>query len=259
MDEPTETPLIRAQGLTRRFDRDGDTLTVLDRVSLSVNTGDMLAVVGASGAGKSTLLHLLGTLDRPSDGKVFFGGQDLSELDDRELADFRNRHLGFVFQFHHLLPEFTAVENVLMPAWISGDRTRAATERAESLLEEMGLSARRAHRPGELSGGEQQRVALARALMMEPPLVLADEPTGNLDSASSALVHDLFFRIHETRGTTFLVVTHNPALAQQMTRVVTMQDGRVLDDGLALGGGTALGGGLALETGDLGPEMGDRA
>jgi lipoprotein-releasing system ATP-binding protein len=184
-------------------------------------------LVGASGAGKSTLLHILGALDRPSSGVVVYKGQDLFSKADRELADFRSQNIGFVFQFHHLLPEFTALENVMMPALIARRESRQADQYARTLLEEVGLGHRLQHRPGELSGGEQQRVAIARALVMEPELLLADEPTGNLDARTSGAIHDLLSRIQKQTGVSMVVVTHNERIAAGMERVVHMLDGLV--------------------------------
>jgi len=208
----------------------GRPLEVLQGIDLSIDRGDLAAIVGPSGAGKSTLLHIIGTLDLPTSGQITIQGQDLALLSEQKLAALRNRSIGFVFQFHHLLPEFTALENVQMPGLIQG-LSRGETEpRARKLLEETGLGHRATHRPGELSGGEQQRVALARALFLEPPILLADEPTGNLDSATSEAIHDLFFEINESRGTTIIVVTHNPAFAERMPRIVKMRDGKVDQD-----------------------------
>ena len=208
----------------------GRTLEVLRGIDLHINEGEMLSIVGASGAGKSTLLHCMGTLDVPTSGSLRLNGEELTALSSARLADIRNRTIGFVFQFHHLLPEFNALENVVMPGMIQGRPRKEMETRARALLEEVGLSARASHRPGELSGGEQQRVALARALVLEPKLLLADEPTGNLDSATSEQIHELFFSINEQRGTTIVVVTHNPALAARMPRIVTLKDGRVEKD-----------------------------
>jgi len=222
--------LVSLRGVHKRYLRDGAALDVLKGVDLEVAAGEMVCVVGPSGAGKSTLLNLLGTLDLPTRGQILYEGVDVTGLSSRELARFRNEKLGFVFQFHHLLPEFDAVENVMMPGLVRGVARRKLEPAARALLEEVGLAARLHHRPGELSGGEQQRVALARALSMEPKLVLADEPTGNLDSATSEAMHALLFQLNATRGTTFLVVTHNRELANQMPRVVTMRDGRVERD-----------------------------
>jgi len=222
--------LVSLRGVHKRYLLDGAALDVLKGVDLEVAAGEMVCVVGPSGAGKSTLLNLLGTLDLPTRGQILYEGVDVTGLSSRELARFRNQKLGFVFQFHHLLPEFDAVENVMMPGLVRGVARRKLEPAARALLEEVGLAARLHHRPGELSGGEQQRVALARALSMEPKLVLADEPTGNLDSATSEAMHALLFQLNATRGTTFLVVTHNRELASQMPRVVTMRDGRVERD-----------------------------
>jgi lipoprotein-releasing system ATP-binding protein len=209
----------------------GRTLEVLRGVDLSIFEGEIVAIVGQSGAGKSTFLHCVGTLDIPTRGSLKVDGQELTTLSSARLADLRNRTVGFVFQFHHLLPEFNAIENVIMPGLIQGHSSRKQLEtRAWALLEEVGLKDRATHRPGELSGGEQQRVALARALVLEPKLILADEPTGNLDSATSVQIHDLFFAINRQRGTTVVVVTHNTALAASMPRVVTLKDGRVEKD-----------------------------
>ncbi|NOY94720.1 MAG: ABC transporter ATP-binding protein [Deltaproteobacteria bacterium] len=224
------TPLVSLRDVHKRYLLDDVPLDVLKGVDLEVDAGEMVCVMGPSGAGKSTLLNLLGTLDLPTRGQILYEGVDVTAFSPRELARFRNEKLGFVFQFHHLMPEFDAVENVMMPGLVRGVPRRKLEPRARALLEEVGLGARLDHRPGELSGGEQQRVALARALSMEPKLILADEPTGNLDSATSDAVHSLLFQINETRGTTFLVVTHNRELAAKMPRVVTMRDGRVERD-----------------------------
>ncbi|WP_394850899.1 ABC transporter ATP-binding protein [Pendulispora brunnea] len=208
----------------------GRTLEVLRGIDLAIHEGEIVGVVGQSGAGKSTFLHCLGTLDIPTSGSLRLAGEELTQVTSSRLADIRNRTIGFVFQFHHLLPEFNALENVLMPGLIQGRSRRDLEPRARALLEEVGLKDRTLHRPGELSGGEQQRVALARALVLEPKLLLADEPTGNLDSSTSAQIHDLFFTINKQRGTTIVVVTHNLALAASMPRVVTLKDGRVEKD-----------------------------
>jgi len=191
----------------------------------------MLAIEGASGAGKSTLLHILGALDRPTDGKVYFRGIDLFAYSDSELAEIRNRHIGFVFQFHHLLPEFSALENTMMPALVQGMDQKAAAKTAQAILTQLGLANRLPHKPGELSGGEQQRVAVARALMLNPQVILADEPTGNLDTKTGEEVHDLLVRINRERGITIAVVTHNPALAARMTRRVLLVDGKLRNNG----------------------------
>jgi lipoprotein-releasing system ATP-binding protein len=223
--------LVIIEGLKKSFQHMGRTLDVLKGIDLNIYAGQILAIVGQSGAGKSTLLHCMGTLDLPSAGRIRLGGEELTTMSGSRLAAVRNRDIGFVFQFHHLLPEFTALENIMVPGLIQGRSRREMQKRAESLLEEVGLSSRASHRPGELSGGEQQRVAVARALALDPKLVLADEPTGNLDSATSDAIHDLFFQINREHGTTIVVVTHNPAFAESMPRVVRMRDGRVeIDD-----------------------------
>jgi lipoprotein-releasing system ATP-binding protein len=208
----------------------GRELQVLRGIDLIIEQGDVMAIVGASGAGKSTFLHCIGTLDIPSSGRIRLGNDELTGLSGSKLAAIRNRTIGFVFQFHHLLPEFNALENVMMPGLIQG-KTRPEMEGpARALLSEVGLAQRATHRPGELSGGEQQRVALARALVLSPKLILADEPTGNLDSATSEAMHALFFDINKRHGTTIVVVTHNTAFAASMPRIVTMRDGRVDTD-----------------------------
>jgi lipoprotein-releasing system ATP-binding protein len=226
----TPAPLLRVENLQKRFVHEGQRLDVLRGVNLEVQAGEMLAVVGPSGAGKSTLLHLMGALDLPTEGRIYYQGQDVTRLSSARLAEFRNQTIGFVFQFHHLLPEFTALENVMMPGLIGGKPRGPLSERAKSLLEEVGLSHRLRHRPGELSGGEQQRVALARALTMQPKVVFADEPTGNLDSATSEAVHELLFELNRLHHTTFLVVTHNRELAARMPRMVRMRDGLIEED-----------------------------
>jgi lipoprotein-releasing system ATP-binding protein len=223
--------LVIIEGLKKSFQHMGRTLDVLKGIDLNIYAGQILAIVGQSGAGKSTLLHCMGTLDLPSAGRIRLAGEELTTMSGSRLAAVRNRDIGFVFQFHHLLPEFTALENVMVPGLIQGRSRREMEKRAQSLLEEVGLANRASHRPGELSGGEQQRVAVARALALDPKLVLADEPTGNLDSATSDSIHDLFFQINKEHGTTIIVVTHNPAFAESMPRVVRMLDGRVeIDD-----------------------------
>jgi lipoprotein-releasing system ATP-binding protein len=224
------SPLVLATNVQKSFRHMGRTLEVLRGVDLEIHDGEMLGIVGPSGAGKSTLLHCMGTLDVPTRGSIRLAGEEITAMPGSRLAELRNRTIGFVFQFHHLLPEFNALENVMMPGLVQGRPRRELQTRAGALLEEVGLLERTLHRPGELSGGEQQRVALARALMLEPRLLLADEPTGNLDSATSLQIHDLFFAINKQRGTTIVVVTHNPALAASMPRVVTLRDGRVEKD-----------------------------
>ena len=241
------TVLVSVSGVQKSFRHMGRTLEVLRGVDLEIADGEMLGIVGPSGAGKSTLLHCVGTLDVPTKGSIRLAGEEVTTLPGWRLAELRNRTIGFVFQFHHLLPEFNAVENVMMPGLVQGRPKRDLEPRARALLEEVGLKERFSHRPGELSGGEQQRVALARALILEPKLLLADEPTGNLDSTTSVQIHDLFFAINKQRGTTIVVVTHNPALAASMPRVVTLRDGLVEKDekreatGMRYGGGEGSG------------------
>lgn len=218
-------PILQAHDLAKSYPTAAGPLEVLQNLSLEVQTGEMVAVVGESGTGKSTLLHLLGALDRPTAGSVSFDGVNIFEKGDRELASFRNRSIGFVFQFHHLLPEFTALENVEMPALIAGDGINGARSRAMALLEGMGLADRRTHRPAELSGGEQQRVALARALMNRPRLVLMDEPTGNLDTPTAERLHDELRRLTDEDNQTLVVVTHNQSLADRAGRVLRLEGG----------------------------------
>ena len=203
-------------------------LPVLDGIDLDIRQGEMLAIVGASGVGKSTFLHILGALDRPSSGKVLYGSSDVFALDANQIARFRNEHVGFIFQFHHLLPEFSALENVLMPAFIRRMDRREAMEKATAILTDVGLSGRLHHRPGEMSGGEQQRVAVARALMLGPDVVLADEPTGNLDSHTGEAVHDLILSINRQKKITFVIVTHNDKLAVRADRVLRMTEGKLI-------------------------------
>jgi len=221
-------PLVTVQNVTKTFEHEGRSLEVLKGIDLEIGAGEMVTIVGPSGAGKSTLLHLIGTLDLPTEGRILYGGRDVTLLGSSDLAEFRNRSIGFVFQFHHLLPEFTALENVMMPGLIQGGRR--LENRARELLSEVGLSERLTHRPGELSGGEQQRVALARALLMQPKLVLADEPTGNLDSQTSDSVQSLIFDLNRRHGITFLIVTHSRDFAAMMPRQVSMKDGRIDSD-----------------------------
>lgn len=226
--DTTTTPPLEARGLEKRFPvGDGSELHVLQGVSLLLAPGEAVAIVGASGAGKSTLLHLLGALDRPTAGEVLLGGNRVSGLTDEELAAARNHHVGFVFQFHHLLREFTALENVMMPALVGGVPFGQARERARNLLHAVGVEGRAGHKPRQLSGGEQQRVAVARALVNDPLVLLADEPSGNLDSASSERLHDLLFRLREEQGLSMVIVTHNPELAGRADRELVMADGRL--------------------------------
>lgn len=217
--------LIEADRLHKSFETPAGELTILRDISLSITAGEMLGIVGASGAGKSTLLHILGALDKPSSGKILFQGKDIFSMDDRMLADFRNSSIGFVFQFHHLLPEFSSLENVMLPGLISNRPFEETEKQAKALLDDLGLSKRLRHRPGELSGGEQQRVAVARALLLNPKIVLADEPTGNLDTATGNALFDLFIELNRTRKITFVIVTHNKTLSDSCHRVLEMADG----------------------------------
>lgn len=222
---------IEVRALSKVYVHGGISLPVLQGVELSLAPGDRVAVVGASGVGKSTFLQILGTLDLPTAGSITFDGEELTTMNPARLAEFRNRSIGFVFQFHHLLPEFSALENVMMPALIQGSSAAKARSRARDILGRVGLMHRMTHRPSELSGGEQQRVALARAMVLEPPLLLADEPTGNLDRATGEAIHELFLDLNRERGSTVLVVTHNNELAAMMPRRLRMVDGgRLVED-----------------------------
>ena len=220
--------MITVTDLHKSFFMGEQTLAVLKGINLEITRGELIAVVGASGAGKSTLLHLLGLLDRPTTGTVRFEGQDLFQLSEQAQAEFRNRRIGFVFQFHHLLPEFTALENACMPALIQRRQPEEIEREAVAILKEVGLGARLQHKPGELSGGEQQRVAVARALLQKPDLVLADEPTGNLDTHTGEALFGLMRELNKARGTTFVIVTHNDKLSAQADRIVHMQDGQIV-------------------------------
>ncbi|MDY0385337.1 MAG: ABC transporter ATP-binding protein [Geobacter sp.] len=219
--------LISLSGLCKSYNMGSSTVEVLRGIDLEIEAGTTTALIGASGAGKSTLLHILGALDRPSSGSVSYKGEELFRRSEQQLADFRNRSIGFVFQFHHLLPEFTALENVLLPALINRQPRKDAEQQARQLLEQVGLGHRLQHRPGELSGGEQQRVAIARALVLGPELLLADEPTGNLDMKTSEAIHELLARLQQETGITLVVVTHNERLAAGMGRVVRLVDGSI--------------------------------
>ncbi len=222
--------LITGQNLCKSFNSTGGArIEILKSVDFQIKTGQTIAVVGASGIGKSTLLHILGTLDRPDSGKLFFRGEDVFQFDDNRLAKLRNECVGFVFQFHHLLQEFSALENAMMPALINGQNRENAEIAAEKILVRVGLKERLAHRVSDLSGGEQQRVALARALVLKPVILLADEPTGNLDKKNSGQVHDLLMELNNEFTMTMVVVTHNPELAAIMSRRVTIFDGQLVD------------------------------
>jgi lipoprotein-releasing system ATP-binding protein len=203
-------------------------LWVLKGVDLEIKQGEIASIVGPSGSGKSTLLHILGTLDRPDRGEIHINKQKINFLQDKQVADFRNQHIGFVFQFHHLLPEFTATENVSIPGWMAGRKKKEVNERAIEILKSLGLGERLDNKPGALSGGEQQRVAVARALINNPKIIFADEPTGNLDSANAKELHELFFDLRKQFNQTFLIVTHNEELAQMSDRILHMRDGKII-------------------------------
>ncbi|MCK4648735.1 ABC transporter ATP-binding protein [bacterium] len=232
--------IIVARNLYKTYHQNSQAVPVLKGVNLKVRRGEIISIVGPSGVGKSTLLHLLGALDKPTKGKVFLGTEEVYSLDDKEIATLRNRRIGFLFQFHHLLSEFTALENVMMPLLISskfsipkesrGARARSLEieERARKILEEMGLGKRLDHRPCELSGGEQQRVALARALVNEPDVIIADEPTGNLDRKTAEAIHSLLWKLNKERGKTLILATHNEKLARRAKRMVRLVDGKIV-------------------------------
>jgi lipoprotein-releasing system ATP-binding protein len=223
--QATGSPLIQASGISKAYNHSGARIVVLDRLSFNLGLGETIGIVGASGIGKSTLLHVLGTLDRPDCGKLEYSGKNVLMLDDNRLARFRNREIGFVFQFHHLLPEFSALENTMMPVMIGGGGKKAARNAAEAILVRVGLKDRLTHRASELSGGEQQRVALARALVLRPAILLADEPTGNLDRKNSDRIHTLLMDLNEEMGMSLVVVTHNLELAALVSRRVTIANG----------------------------------
>jgi len=219
--------IIKLNSLSKSFIKDGNRIDVLKNMDLDIAQGQSLAILGVSGAGKSTLLHIIGTLDHPSSGKVLFNDADVFSWDEKPLADFRNKTIGFVFQFHNLLPEFSCVENTMMPAMIRGLPYREARQKAEFILDEVGLDNRLTHKPGELSGGEQQRVAVARALINEPEIILADEPTGNLDSETGKKIEDLLLRFNGNKNITLVVVTHNKSLADRMSLCIGLKDGKI--------------------------------
>jgi lipoprotein-releasing system ATP-binding protein len=218
---------IRAEGLTKAYGTGGIKLEVLRGIDLTIEPGEVVAIHGPSGAGKSTLLHILGTLDRPTSGTVKYGDLNIGDLGEKRLAGLRNERIGFIFQFYHLLPEFTATENIILPAMVNGKKFKDADQRARKLLASVGLSDRATHRPDALSGGEQQRVAIARAFINDPEVIFADEPTGNLDERNSRDVFDLMKGLNEEYGTTFVIVTHEPELAEAAGRSFRMVDGRI--------------------------------
>ncbi|MEA3241009.1 MAG: ABC transporter ATP-binding protein [Pseudomonadota bacterium] len=217
--------LIRVEQLSKDFYLDGEIIPVLEGINLSVSVGERLAICGESGAGKSTLLQIMGALDQPTSGNLLFSGTNVFNWSQEKLAGWRNARVGFVFQFHHLLPEFTALENVMIPSLIRGDSRKTADMSARSILTRVGLSSRLHHKPGELSGGEQQRVALSRALVLNPPLILADEPTGNLDRKNSLEVENLLFELNKELDLALVVVTHSQRLADRMGRIIYLEDG----------------------------------
>ena len=219
--------MIEIKGVTKSF----GSLQVLKGIDLCIEKGEIVSIVGPSGAGKTTLLQILGTLDKPDSGSVVVDGIETSTLSTNKLSEFRNTHLGFVFQFHQLLPEFTAIENIMIPAYIAGMKPKETRNRAEELLEFMGLSDRATHKPNELSGGEKQRVAVARALMNNPAVILADEPSGSLDSKNKEELHKLFFELRDKFGQTFVIVTHDETLATLTDRTIHLKDGRIVGEG----------------------------
>lgn len=222
---------LRTVDLHKSYLNGHEELPVLKGINLTVNKGEIVSIVGASGAGKTTLLNLIGALDRPTGGTVLYEEQDIFKLTDKELAQFRSRTVGFIFQFHHLLPEFSAVENVSMPALIAGKKKETARDLAVKLLQTVGLEGKEQRRPSELSGGERQRVAVARALVNNPKVVLADEPTGNLDRKSGEAIHDLLWELNSQMNQTFVIVTHNEELAQRSDRIIRLSDGRIAEIG----------------------------
>lgn len=216
--------MIKANNIYKSFGN----VDVLKGVDLTVNKGEVACIIGASGAGKSTLLQIIGTLEKADKGQIFIDNQDINKLNSKNLAAFRNKKIGFVFQFHHLLPEFTALENICIPAYIAGISKKEATEKAMQLLDYLNLTDRKDHKPSMLSGGEQQRIAVARALINDPAIILADEPSGNLDSQSAKELHELFFNLRNKTGQTFIIVTHNPQLAEMADKTFTMKDGVIV-------------------------------
>ena len=217
--------MLSAKGVEKKY----GTMSILKGEDIHIQSGEIVSIIGASGAGKSTLLHILGSLDKPDAGTITLNNQRIDQLKGKQLAAFRNNHIGFIFQFHHLLPEFSAIENVCIPGWIGGKNKTATEKRAKELLSNLGLSNRFDNKPGQLSGGEQQRVAVARALINNPAIIMADEPTGNLDSANAEDLHQLFIQLRNQFNQTFLIVTHNETLAQQSDRVLQMKDGKMVE------------------------------
>jgi len=222
--------IIETRNLRKVYDTNGSKVAALNGIEMKVKRGETVGVMGVSGSGKSTLLHVLGTLDRPTEGDVIYDGEEIFARTDQELAYFRNRELGFVFQFHYLLPEFSALENVLMPGLIGGMERREMEESAVGMLERVGLGARLSHRPGELSGGEQQRVAIARACVLRPRVILADEPTGNLDQDTGSSIMDLFLQLNEEYGITIVLVSHDVTIAVRLDRRIRLLDGKIIDE-----------------------------
>ncbi|WP_292374868.1 ABC transporter ATP-binding protein [Methanosarcina sp. UBA411] len=223
-----ESPIIELKNLTKLY-KNGIEFRALDNANLRIKKGEFVAIVGPSGSGKSTLMHLIGLLDTPSLGTLLIDGKDVTKMSDKERSEMRNRMLGFVFQYHHLLPDFTALENVIMPLLIAGKSRKEAQEIAENLLKEVGLEDRMDHKPGELSGGQSQRVAVARALSCSPAIVLGDEPTGNLDTKTGDLIYELLRRLNREYSQTFIVVTHNEDLASKADRIIRLVDGKITD------------------------------
>ena len=221
--------MIILNNLSKTFFKDGNKIEVLRGLNLEIKKGDSLAILGVSGAGKSTLIHILGTLDHPTSGNISINGMNVFEWDENKMAKFRNSTIGFVFQFNNLLPEFDALENTMMPALISGMPKKLAVQKAYNLLEEVGLGQRTRHKPGELSGGEQQRVAIARALIMEPEILLADEPTGNLDTETGKRIEDILVNLNATKKITLVIVTHNKLLSERMSGKIGLRDGKIYD------------------------------
>lgn len=222
-----KSPLLQAENICKSYRSGSRTIEVLQNICLTLSPGEMTAIIGASGSGKTTLLQILGTLDSPDSGNLYYRGEEVTGKSEPELAGHRNANIGFIFQFHHLLPEFTALENVMMPGLIAGHDNNRLQDQAEALLDRVGLAKRTGHRPGELSGGEQQRVALARALVMKPPLLLADEPTGNLDSASGNRIFSLLQELSQSLSLSVIMVTHNMELTQSMDHCLTLADGQL--------------------------------